>query len=245
MPTCTRLILIAAATALLTGCHTTPTPTSLGPPYEPARAARAAELLPLQAMAKRRAGRVRVTDQQGVGHEVTSSTQRMSPRARRGNRPGAEGWRLSEAGFWTVDVVRETSGDVSILREVEQLESRRVEYDPPLPLLPAELQMDQPIQRVSRVRVYDQANGVLQSAGECTAVYRLLGSKKIVLPGQTVRASIVRTDRRFDLRWVKVDMRILTAYVPGQGAVAWRTRRDIRLLGVLPVTREESVVRVK
>ncbi len=203
----------------------------------------------------RESGVVRVTDNEGLEHEVGRSTQPVGPGERpwKENPPatdiypgaGAEVWRMSVAGFWVVDVMREPTGGVSILREVESAESRRVEYDPPLPLLPASLTIDSPVEYVGQVRVYDHNSGALQSRGTCTATYRLLGSKQIALPGREVRAAMVQTVRRLDLPLVQVDIHILAAYVPGEGSVAWQTRRDIKLLGVVPVTREHRVVRVR
>ncbi len=220
--------------------------------------------MPLDAMTARPSGRVRVTDSKGVEHEVNSATKPLThPEKKPGSRPAAtqgsgatlgttpgagavaETWRMSVAGFWIVDVTHEPTGDISILQEVELSESRRVEYDPPLPLLPATLTMDLPIEVVTQARVYDHDNNTLQSQGTCTTVYRLLGNKQITLPNRKVNAVIIQTDRLFDLPWVQVDIHILAAYVPGEGTVAWRTRRDIRILGVLPVSREERVVRVR
>ncbi len=241
MPTRLPPFLYVAVLFILTGCNTSPTHLSLGPPYELAEAARAEVLMPLPIPA----GVVRVTDDQGEEHDQPDRTGPMDRGEQLGDHPGERAWRMSVAGFWVVDVVREPTGGVSILREIELAESRRVEYDPPLPLLPASLTMGLPVEFVSRARVYDHDSGALLSAGDCTAVYRLLGSKQIELPGRTVRVSIVRTDRRFDLPWVKVDMQIISAYVPGEGTVAWVTKREIRLLGLLPVTRENRAVRVR
>jgi len=224
---------------------------ALSGPYEVVDIARAEVLMPLPVPQ----GQVRVTDYQGVAHEKTDQTKAL----------GEGTWRMRVPGFWVVDVVREADGEISILREVELGESRRVEYDPPLAMLPSALVMGEPTQRVSVVRLYDHDSGQLQASGTCTAVYRLLGTKPLALPGElswdtsmdtsggasggksggSVTAYIVQTDRRFDLPWVKVDMQILSGYVPGEGAVAGWTRRDMKLLGVLPVSREESVVRVR
>lgn len=149
------------------------------------------------------------------------------------------------AGFWLVDVIREASGDVSILREVEQPESRRVEYDPPLPMLPAKLTAGEPVERASDVRLYDHESGALQATGGCKAVYTLLGTKRIDTPDGPVTAYIVKTQRRYRLPLVRVDMYLLSAYEPGRGPIAGVTRRDVWLLGLLPVSRQESVVRVR
>jgi hypothetical protein len=229
-----RLIFLAAVLALLGGCGTAATHTSLGPPYTPAERASADDLMPLP-RPDRGTAVVRVTDHKGEQHDQPDTIDPIGPGR----------WRMQVAGFWIVDVKREPDGTVSILREVELDEARRVEYDPPLPLLPASLTFDNPIEHITEARVYDHDNGTLQSQGTCTAVYRLLGSKIISLPGAEVNAIILQTDRRFDLPWVQVDLHILAAYVPGEGVVAWQTRRDIRLLGLLPISREQRVVRVR
>jgi len=252
----TQSILVTAVLALFTGCSAPWTPTSLAPPYEPTGAVRAEDLMPLP-MPNGGPGMVQVTDAQGERHRVVNTAEPAVTGALSGETTGAGAWRMRVAGFWAVDVVREASGEVTILREVELAESRRVDYDPPLALLPADLTMDDPVVRVSGVRVYDHENGTLQATGTCTATYRLLGTQQLALPGGTtggtsggtsggkVMATVVQTDRRYDLPWVTVDMHILSGYEPGRGLVARVIRRDMRLLGLLPVRREQSIVRVR
>lgn len=230
---------------------------SLAPPYDRAEAVSAKALMPMP----QRSGVVTVRDRDGQTLEVVDRTEVTGPGR----------WRASVAGFWTVDLVRETSGAVSIVREDELADNRRVVYDPPLPMLPAVLEMDHPVEHVSAVKLYDLNSGVLQTTGQCTATYRLLGTRRIRLGrsadsqsagdlagdpendpgdnpgagGEAMTVYVVQTDRRFDLPLVKVQMRLLAGYAPGLGPVVQEMRRDIWLLGLIPIKVEHRVVRVR
>lgn len=240
MPKYCIAILLIILSSLLSGCGSTEKPALLEPPFElaDAHAVRAAELWPVGA----RAGRVVVTDE-GKAHDVQDVTAEVAP--------GAGVWRMTVGSFWVVDVVRGADGGVSAIREVEAAEERRVEYDPPLPLLPAELRAGEPIVFTSAVKLYNHANGALEATGECTATYTLLGMKSVDVgsrpPGDTGTgaACVVQVERRYKLPLVGVEMHILSAYEPGRGPIAGRTVRVVKLLGVLPVVREQSVERAR
>ncbi len=164
---------------------------------------RAGVLLPLA----ERSGRVVVTDA-GEEHSAVNRTEAIPPPPELlpppppvviGERPELSGagvveelpgafpegavsrgvWRMSVGGWWVVDVTNDASGAVVILQEVEEMEARRVVYDPPLPMLPGELRMGEPIERSSNVSIYNNDSGALESTGTCTATYTLLGTKPL------------------------------------------------------------------
>ncbi len=267
MPQPARPILLAILLALLAGCQATTIPISLGPPYTPIEHARAIELMPLPIPP----GIVRVTDNQGKQHDQPDTTVPLTLEDFPGEHPGEHprllsrtlpgtlppgtlpgalpgalpAWRMQVANFWIVDLIREPTGTVSILSETELIDARRVEYDPPMPMLPATLTMNQPSKHTSRVRIYNHDTGTLLSTGECTAVITLLGTKQISTPLGPATATLIQTQRQYKLPLVRVDMHILSAYVPAQGPIAGLTRRNIKLLGLLPISREERMMRVK
>lgn len=230
--------LLIIVTALLPGCGSVEKPALLEPPFDlvGGQVVRAAEVWPVQSQG----GRVVVTDE-GKAHDVPEVTAQIGPGM----------WRMTVGSFWVVDVVRGEDGGVSAIREIEAAEERRVEYDPPLPLLPAELRAGEPMAFTSAVKLYNHANGALEATGECTATYTLLGTKALEgdgpLPGdkQQNQAYIVEVQRRYKLPLVGVEMRILSAYAPGRGPIVGRTVRVVKLLGVLPVVREQSVERAR
>lgn len=223
----------------------------LKPPYEPLETVRGSELLLLS----ERESQVVVTDA-GQEHNAVNRTEAVNPNV----------WRMSVGGWWVVDVTQDRAGGVLILSEVERAEERRVEYDPPLPLVPAELKRDEPLEVSSRVSVYNHANNVLESTGTVTATYTLLGGKTLdargrprssgatespqtgafegaEAGGEATELAIIEVERRYKLPLVIVDMKIQTAYLPGEGPVAARNRRTVRLLGVIPVMHEQLVTR--
>lgn len=229
--TCNRLSLLAVTVALLCGCSSPEGAIELGPPYDRVEAVTAKRLMPLP----KRSGVVRVVDQAGRASEVSAWTQPEGPGT----------WRTSIEGFWTLTLVREASGAVSVMREVEHPENRYVDYSPPLAMMPGELKMGQAVERESRVAVYDLDSGVLQSSGPCRATYELLGSKRVDSGGGELTVYVVRTRREFDLPLVKVVMELVTGYEPGVGPVAQKVRRDVVLLGLIPVRREHRVDRLR
>ncbi len=242
-------ILLIAMFVLLSGCGGTEKPALLEPPYlaVDGQAVRASELWPVRAQA----GRVVVTDR-GEAHDVQDVTAEVTPGSPGSpGSPGAGVWRMTVGSFWVVDVVRGEDGGVSALNEVEAAEERRVEYDPPLPLLPAELRVGEAVEFTSAVKLYNHANGALEATGECTATYTLLGTKSLDMYGPPASdetkntAYIVQVQRHYKLPLVGVQMHILSAYAPGKGPIAGRTVRVVKLLGVLPVVREQSIERAR
>lgn len=230
-----HLLVVQLISLLLAGCGSTEKPALLEPPFEAVTegVVRAAEVWPIGAQA----GRVVVTDR-GQAHDVQDVTVAVGPGI----------WRMSVSGFWVVDVVRDDAGGVAALMEVEAAEERRVEYDPPLPLLPAELRAGEPFMFTSAVKLYNHANGALEATGECAATYTLLGAK-VLDPGKPQAegnlAYVVRVERRYKLPLVGVDVHILSAYEPRRGPIAGRTVRIVKLLGLIPVVHEQSVQRVR
>lgn len=218
---------------------------------------RALDLLPLS----ERAGEVLVTDT-GVEHDAVDRVEAIAPPdelVERGEVPGevlgevaglpSGVWRMSVGGWWVVDVMADTRGAVVILSEVEEAEARRIEYDPPLPMIPAELWMGRPVEFGSDVKLYNSESGALEATGKVRATYRLLGKKVIspggLLPGDAPEEAvyIVEVDRKYNLPLVAIDMNILSAYELGEGPVAGKTVRVVKLLGLLPVVHVQSVQR--
>ena len=144
-----------------------------------------------------------------------------------------------------VDVIRGPGGAVSILSEAELPEGQRVEYLDPLPMIPAVLASGEPLQSVTRINLYNQETGTRLASGQCEQTLTLLGTKQIDTPEGIATATLIQTQRQYKLPLVRVDMDILTAYVPGQGPAAGINRRAIRFLGLVPITIEQHVLRIR
>jgi hypothetical protein len=217
------ILLLATLAALLTGCASD-TSALLEPPYGSIELARAAELMPLREQV-----------------QVVTVTEDGTPQPARDRMAvtGEDVWRRSVAGFWIVDLTREADGTVVILQEVETEEARQVVYEPPLPLIPAELRMGEPVEVERGVLLYNHENGILEATGTVTATYTLLGTR----PSPDGDLTVIQTDRRFRMPLVIVDMKLLNAYAPDQGPVAGRTVRVVRLLGLLPVMHVQLIER--
>ncbi len=232
-----RVILVLSLAFLflpVTGCTSAEYSKLLQPPFDQADpgSVLASDLWPMKAQSHS----VVVTDQ-GQQHETTDQTTSI----------GSNVWRMSVNGFWIVEARAEEDGSLVILSELEQAEARRVEYDPPLPLLPAELWTGQPVRYTSEAYLYNHDSGALEATGEVVATYRLLGKKVLspggLLPGDAPEEAVyvVETERHYDMPLVAVQMKILSAYKPGSGPVAGRTTRTVKLFGLLPIQHVISV----
>ncbi len=218
----------------LAGCTPVMHSELLEPPFDTVQVepVHATELWPVKAQSRS----VSVTDQ-GQQHEAIDQTTSI----------GVNVWRMTVSGYWIVEARAEEDGSLVILSELEQAEARRVEYDPPLPLLPAELWAGQPVRYTSEAYLYNHDSGALEATGEVVATYRLLGKKVLsqggLLPGDAPEESVyvVEVERHYNMPLVGVQMKILSAYKPGSGPVAGRTTRTVKLFGLLPIQHVISV----
>jgi len=228
-------LLLALCLAWLAGCHSAPTQVDLGPPYEPITEARADALMPLDVL-NREPGVVRVTDNRGENEKPDTSTP-IAP----------DTWQLRVADYWIVDVTRSPDGAILITNEAELPEGQRVEYLNPLPMLPETLTLGEPLQSTTPINVYNHGpdSDALLTSGQCTQTLTLLGTRTINTPDGQITATLIQTQRKYKLPLVSVDIYILTAYVPGQGPAAGINRRVIRFLGLLPVTIEQHIMRIR
>ncbi len=226
-------LMLAMCLAWLAGCNRALTPAELGPPYAPIDQARAEALMPLDVL-NRAPGVVRVTDDKGE-HDQTDTSEPIAPNA----------WRTRVAGFWIVDVTRSPNGAISILSEAEISEGQRVEYSSPLPMLPESLKLNEPLQSASPISVYNLGSDAPLASGQCQQTLTLLGTRTIDTAQGSTTATLIRARRKYSLPLVSVDVDILTAYVPGQGPAAGINRRVIRFLGLIPVTVEQHVMRIR
>ncbi len=228
----------------LTGCARPSNSTGLfDPPYEHATTddvLRADEAWPGQEYDRQ----AKVKDNAQVPHITTDRSALIAPGI----------WQITLGDIWQSKVQRDTYGAVLALEEIEPTQERRVVYDPPLPLLPAELQPDTPVTVESNVQVYNAANGALETTGSVTATYILLGMKPASPDSPLIKQSvdksqprlyIVQTHRHYKLPLVNVDMQIFWAYQPGEGPVSGRLVRVVKLLGLLPIVHEQHIERIR
>lgn len=226
-------LMLAICLAWLAGCNRALTPAELGPPYAPIAHVRAEALMPLEAL-NRAPGVVRVTDDKGEHDQAATSE------------PIAEDtWRTRVAGFWIVDVIRGPDGAISILSEAEVSEGQRVTYTNPLPMLPESLTLNEPLQSASPISVYNIGSNAPLASGHCRQTLTLLGARTIDTPQGSTTATLIQARRRYSLPLVSIDVDILTAYVPGQGPAAGINRRVTRFLGLVPVTVEQHLMRLR
>ena len=211
---------------MLTGCQSTATD-SLDGPYQPVTHASASTLWPIRASSGRA-----VMDDGGTIHDTIEDTKATTDGL----------WRMRVMGFWIVDAEVRDDASVWAHREIDLSDNRRVEYDPPLPLLPDKLTQGETLTHTSDVRVFLHSTNSLETTGKCTATYTLLGAKHLG-SATDQPAVIVQTDRAYDMPLVTISLRLRHAYQPGEGPVVGQALRVVKLLGLLPVVREQTVTR--
>ncbi len=151
-------------------------------------------------------------------------------------------WNDVDEGMHTM-VIREKDGAILVVREEDSDEKVRIEYDPPLELLPAKLEVGKPRETKCRMSVYDLATGNLREEGDCVHVVEYLGRQKRRIAAGEVDACRTRAVRRMQLKLAQVEVVIEVAAVPGQGKIWSRIERDTRALGLFSVKSAEEMNR--
>lgn len=220
-------IVCACAAVLLAGCASIEMPGRLVVDDSKPMVVTGAELMPL-----RDDHRAVVVMDDDKAFDVSEQTYALSV-------DGREVYERVIDEFWVVDMVAQASGAVCAVREVELDDARRIDYDPPLPIIPAKLRTGEPVEAKSRIKLYDNDSGALQAEGEVTAVYTLLG--RTDAGSEHPGAVMIQTDRKYRLPMIVIDMTLTGAYLPGEGPVVGRVVRTIKLLGLLPIQHTFSI----
>lgn len=136
-------------------------------------------------------------------------------------------------------------GGIEILEERALLEGVRVEYQPALPVLPARLEPGKPLQAVSQMTVLNLKDGQVREKGHVTYTVELVGRQWTWTPMGPVNCYILNMKRQVQLRMATSTVTVQGAYAPNQGLIGEREIRDTRVLGLIPVRREQQLRRVR
>ena len=145
-----------------------------------------------------------------------------------------QGWLATLTGWNRLRMSRTALGAVQTHFEEDLVSQVRVEYDPPVTVLPARLAVGQPFEGESSVRVFSLHDGSLRTRGTCRYRVELIGRQMITTPAGRFDAYIVRTRRHMKLSLADAIITWTDAYDPKRGQVAHRLVKKVRLLGFLP-----------
>ena len=144
------------------------------------------------------------------------------------------GWTRTITGHSIAYLWLGPDGSVVLPREDDLHEKVRVEYDPPLLVLPARLGEGEIKRVTSKVAVTVLETGAPRASGECVSTIAEIHERQIKTPAGTVNAYVVRQVRSMSLSVAKVGVVIDTSYAQVGGLVEqeyWEARKMLGLFG--------------
>lgn len=142
----------------------------------------------------------------------------------------SDGWIYNYQGLQKVWFIQDETGALYITREDDFEEEVRVVYEPAILALPALLNSQTAHEQKVEMTVTSLNGKEVRSRGPCYNSITLLGRQTISTPAGEFEAVVVRSKRRVQLPIAKVEIDILSAYVPGRGQVAERISQQIKAL---------------
>ena len=143
-------------------------------------------------------------------------------------------WRIRVGGLYETHLLREADGALRARTEIDHEENVRVEYDPPILLLPEVLRVGEPVTDRTHMVIRNRRTGAVRQQGPCKVTVELVHRREVRTPAGTMQAWVVRTVREADLGLADFRVVITEAYVPQRGLVAKHTDRVVRLLRAVP-----------
>lgn len=219
LPIALALVLMVCA-----GCASTPQPqpldiladpTALTPP-QPVESDQLFPLLP-------RRGSYRIWEGPQAGEHLSWTLH-----------PQNSHWQFDCVGFQSTLLLRDTQGNLLVQQEEDLSEQVRVNYEPPLVLLPAKLEPGSVVEAQVSMTVRRLADASLVAQGTCRYRLELLGQQTLRTEAGIFHTTLVAMERWINLPLAKVWVRTITAYAPEVGQVAERTERLTWMLGLIP-----------
>jgi hypothetical protein len=153
---------------------------------------------------------------------------------------GKNRWIHTVEGVSTTYLQQEEDGSIRVVREESLDDGVRVEYEPALLYLPAQLQPGQEYQAKSTMKVFNLKDGSPRGQGENQVTIKLLGVQPVAGLGTDRELVVVQTSHAIDLNVADAKVQIYTRYRPGQGIKSENLRQQTILLGLLPSVETKS-----
>ncbi len=157
--------------------------------------------------------------------------------------PAGQGWVYTYEGYQQVWILQDEAGALRIVREDDLDEDVQVTYEPAVLMLPAKLETGFSESETVTMTVRSLDGTQLRSVGTCINTVTVLGKQSVSTPAGQFEAVMVETRRQVQLPIARVEVQIISAFVPGRGQVAERVVQKVRALGLFD-TEEVREVRL-
>ncbi len=151
-------------------------------------------------------------------------------------------WHIRVGGLYETHLIREADGTRRAEAELDFEQNVRVEYDPPILVLPAELRIGEPVKDETHMVIRDRRTGRVRQQGPCEVTIELKEFRTVTTPAGPREAWVVKTTRKADLGVADFRVIITEAYVPDAGLVAKHTDRLVRIFGAIPQREVEHLL---
>ncbi len=143
-------------------------------------------------------------------------------------------------------VLEQTEDGIFITGEIDLMNRRRVTYDPPVPLLPAQTPPSRSrINGSSTVDVSGFESDRITDSGTCRWTLTFVGTVQVQLPMTTRRVYRYELERRIHLGFLKnAVVRVTFDYRPGTGQVRAAVDQDTRSFGLVGSREEWTLERI-
>lgn len=152
-------------------------------------------------------------------------------------------WLSTVEKFRRVELQPQPDGSIAIVAEEDLTESVRVEYDPPLLMLPATLSGGNSVEGQSKVTVRNLSDGTITQTGQASYRIELVEAKPNGQPPTDGPVYVVESHRRLDLNLVQALVTTRESYAPGRGWIGETVTYITRPLGLFE-TRKTRTLRV-
>lgn len=231
-PLYARLIMLAAVTAIATGCASTPATTTATVEPPQTLNTSAGPITSSRVMPARAATFAwKVIKGPHEGQTLEGGIEST----------GGSTFRLTVSDLRIVDMTHNDKGEWLLPRECDLGEKVEVLYDPPLLMLPHTLSTTEPTQPATvKMTVRHLDGGGERDKGECTYTVALLGTQRVTTPAGVFDAYIVRTVRRLNLGLAKGTVTVDTAYAVERGIVIERVTENLKAVGFITMKKESE-----
>lgn len=141
-------------------------------------------------------------------------------------------WVMTIAGRSSMFIQKAATGDLVVMRETDLRENVRIEYQPGVVLLPAELAAGVTRQGEAHMTVYNLGTDQQREQGTCKYQIDVIGLQQVETAASPVDAWLVRTQRDMDLSLADAHVTLETAYAPQLGQVYERAHIRTVALGL-------------
>lgn len=150
-------------------------------------------------------------------------------------------WRLVIEGKRTTYLKLDDDDQFVITREDDHEEGVAVKYDPPIVMLPEELDPSVPFEGKCRMTVTNLKDGTPKAKGTCNYTVELVAMQKLITAAGEFPVYLVVTRREMKLTLATSTVVTTTAISPGRGIVAELNEQNTRALGLVHVRKTEEM----